>query len=446
MKIVIAGSGDVGFHLAKLLSHEQQDIVLIDQNQEVLDYAFSKLDVITVKGDCSSLSTLERAEVQKANLFLAVTTHESSNIVACILAKKMGARQVIARVRNQEYLTKDQKKTFQELGIDKLISPPLLAAQEIERLVEACQLTDNFAFEGGILNVVGVGLDDDSPFNGLTLREINIKYPHINSRAIAILRKDETILPRSNTKLQRNDHVYFIAREETIQQILEILRKQIKKIKNIMIIGGQELSLQTALRLQNKYNVKIVEKDKSKCKKLVEKLNNTLVIKGDPSNIELLKEEGLEEMDAFIALSPNSETNIISSLMAEESGVYKTIALVDNTDYTHISQNIGVDTIINKKLIAANNIFRYVRKGKIEAITSLHGVDAEIIEFVVEKNNRLTKKPLRELHFPNNAVIGGVIRNNESLLPNGDFVLQKEDKVIIFAMSECIGKLEEIFR
>jgi trk system potassium uptake protein TrkA len=446
MKIVIAGAGDIGFHLAKLLSSEQQDIVLIDTNQDVLDYAQAHLDVITITGDCSSLSILQKAQVNRANLFLAVTTYENNNIVACILAKKLGVKQTIARVSNVEYLGSEQKQTFSELGVDKLIFPTLLASQEIERLVELCQLTDNFAFEGGKLNVVGVTLDDDSPFTGKTLKQIREDHPSIESRAIAILRADKTILPKSLTKLRRNDHVYFIANEDSVSKIIALLSKQIKVIKNVMIIGGGDLGRYTASLLENKYSVTIVEKDKEMCRKLVEKLNKTMVIKADPSNIELLKEEGLSEMDAFIALTPNSETNIIASLMAEESGVYKTIALVDNTIYTHISQNIGVDTLINKKIIAANNIFRYVRKGKIEAIASLHGVDAEIIEYIIHRNNTLTKKPLRDLHFPENAIIAGVIRGEESLLPNGDFQLQVDDKVIVFAMSKCISRLEELFR
>jgi trk system potassium uptake protein TrkA len=445
MKIVIAGAGDIGFHLAKLLSSEQQDIVLIDTNQDVLDYAQTHLDVFTIKGDCSSLSILQKAQVNRANLFLAVTTYENNNIVACILAKKLGARQTIARVSNVEFLGDEQKQTFSELGVDKLIFPTLLASQEVERLVELSQLTDNFAFEGGKLNVVGVTLDDDSPFTGKTLKEIKDNHPGIESRAIAILRGDKTLLPRSQTRLVRNDHVYFIAKEESVSKIITLLTKQIKVIKNIMIIGGGDLGRYTASLLEKKYRVTIVEKDKELCKKLVETLDETMVIKADPSNIELLKEEGLEEMDAFIALTPNSEINIIASLMAEESGVFKTIALVDNTVYTHISQNIGVDTLINKKIIAANNIFRYVRKGKIEAIASLHGVDAEIIEYIIHKNNTLTKKPLRDLHFPENGIIAGVIRGEDSLLPSGDFQLQVGDKVIVFAMSNCIPRLDDLF-
>lgn len=212
-----------------------------------------------------------------------------------------------------------------------------------------------------------------------------------------------------------------------------------------MILGGTDLGIATAKRLEDEYNVTLIEKDKERCKRISEQLNNSLIINGEPSNIELLEEEGLSRMDAFIALSDNSETNIIASLTAKNHGVYKTIAQVENKEYIHISQNIGVDTLINKKLIAANNIFRFVRKGQVEAITSLHGVDAEIIEFVVHKSNQITKKPLKELHFPKTALIGGVIRGEETLIPDGEFQLQLEDKVIIFALPEAINKLEKLF-
>ena len=219
-----------------------------------------------------------------------------------------------------------------------------------------------------------------------------------------------------------------------------------RKIEKIMIVGGTGISYETALLLENKYNVTLIEKEKDTCKYLAERLNRTIVINGEPGNIDLLREEGLTDTDVFIALTPNSETNIITSLTAKNHGVPNTIAQVENATYTHISQDIGVNTLINKKLIAANNIFRFVRKGNIEAIGSLHGVNAEIIEYVISKNNRLTKHPLRELHFPKQALVGGVIRGEETLLPDGDFQFQLNDKVIVFALPEAINKVEQLFK
>lgn len=448
MKIIIAGAGDVGFHLAELLSYENQDIILIDTNQEVLDYAATHLDVLTLRGDSTSIDILEQAETDRAHLVLAVTTSEKTNLVTAILAKKMGARQTIARVDNQEYLASAQRETFRELGIDSLISPQELAAEEILRLVRQCSFTDIFDFEEGKLSVVGVTIDDYSPLVNKKVRDINLNTSpeDVHLQPIAIMRAHRTLIPEGDTVLRRNDHIYFITKKEKIDRLSDSVGKKKIKVKNVMILGGAPLDVVTAKRLEQEYNVTLIEKEKDRCKELSEHLNNTLIINGDASKIDLLVEEGLDQMDAFIALTPNSETNIISSLTAKNHGVYKTIALVENKEYTQISQNIGVDTLINKKLIAANNIFRFVRKGRIEAITSLHGVEAEIIEFVVHKNNRLTKKPLKSLYFPKTALVGGVIRGDDSHIPDGDFQLQVDDKVIVFAMPEAIGKVEKMFR
>ncbi len=446
MKIVIAGAGDVGFHLAELLAYEDKDIVLIDMDQDVLDYASTHLDVLTIKGDSASPHVLENADVERANLFLAVTTSEKTNLVSAILAKKLGARQTIARVNSPEYLLEENKEMFRQLGIDTLISPQELAAAEIARLVQQCSFTDIFEFENGKISLAGITLEEGSRLVNVPLKNFSQYCADDHVRPIAILRGHQTIIPHGDTELRRGDHVYFITKSSKIDDLNELVGKRKIRLKNVMIIGGTPLALATAKRLENDYNVTLIEKDKEMCKELAEELKNTLIIHGDVSNINLLEEEGLSRMDAFIALTPNSETNIIASLTAKNFGVYKTIAQVENKEYTHISQNIGVDTLINKKLIAANNIFRFVRKGRIEAITSLHGVDAEVIEFVVTKSNQLTKKNLRELHFPQTALIGGVIRGEESLIPNGDFRLEINDKVIVFALPEAIGKVEQLFR
>lgn len=445
MKIVIAGAGDVGFHLAELLSIESLDIILIDLEQDVLDYAATHLDVLTLKGDCASLDLLEKAGVNQAKLFLAVTTSEKTNLVSAILAKKLGARQVIARVTNPEYLCGEQKEIFRELGIDILMSPIQLAANEIERLIQRCTFTDLFEFEDGKISLAGLTLRNNSPLLDMRVKDLGNVEKGSVLRPIAILRGHETIIPKGETVLRKNDHIYFITKRDEIEGLEVLLGEKRKDIRKVMIIGGDKLSVSTAKNLEKNYQVTLVVKNKKKAIELSEVLNSTLIIRGDYSNIEMLKEEGLSNMDAFIALTENSETNIIASLTAKNYGVFKTIAQVENREYIHLSQNIGVDTLINKKLIAANNIFRFVRKGKIEAVTSLHGVDAEVIEFVIHKANRTTRKPIKELHFPPTAIIGGVIRGEDSLVPDGDFQLQVGDKVVVFSLPESIAKLEKIF-
>jgi trk system potassium uptake protein TrkA len=446
MKIVIAGAGDVGFHLATLLATENQDIVLIDSDQDVLDYVSTHLDVLTVRGDATSIGILNQARVADSDLFLAVTTSEKTNMMSAIIAKKLGCRSVIARVDNEEYMCTDTMGIICSLGIDQIISPRQLASEEIERLIKQCSFTDIFEFEDGKLSLLGITLDDDSPLVGVRLSDINHLETKADLHPIAILRGHKTIIPRGFTQLQRQDHIYFITKPEKRQLVEEFVGKKQHKVKSIMIVGGTNLAISTARLLQNDYNVTIVEKDKRRCQEINEQLTNVLVIKADYTNITLLQEEGLDNMDAFIALTGNSETNIISCLTARNHGVYKTIAQVENKEYIHISQNIGVDTLINKKLLAANKIFSHIRKGNVEAVTSLNGVDAEVIEYLITKTNQLTKKKVKDLHFPETALIGGVIRGQETLIPNGDTQLHIGDRVIVFALPQAIKRLEELFR
>lgn len=445
MKIVIAGAGDIGFHLAKLLSNENNDIVLIDTEEEVLDYAKTHLDVLTLQGDATSIESLESAEVEECDIFLAVTTSESSNLISAIMAKKMGAKKTISRLTKLEYMKPDKQQMFRDLGIDKIISPTQLAVQEIARLLDHCEVTDHFEFEDGKLSLVGITIDDDSRLINRSIEEAIKKIDNVLFRPLAMLRGQSTILPRPETVFKRKDHVYFIVPSNELSDLMKALGKKPVKVKNVMIVGGNNMGFYTARALQDKYNVKVVAKDKVMCKKMNLKLDNTLVIKGDPGNVELLQEEDLRNMDAFIALTGNSETNIVTSLFAEQVPSIKTIALVDNMDYTHISMNIGVDTLINKKLIAANNIFRFVRKGNIQDITSIHGVNAEVIEYVVTSQSKITQKKIKNMKFPKNAIIGMVIRNGEYIIPTGEFKFETGDKAIIFTLPSAIGPLEMLF-
>ncbi len=446
MKIVIAGAGDVGFHLAELLSSQEQNITLIDLDEDVLHYASTHLDVLALYGDASLFSVLEQAEVADTDLVLAVTTSEKTNLITAILAKKMGARQTVARVNNPEYLAEGQKQVFKELGIDTLISPQALAAEEIKRLLSQCSFTDVFSFENGRLMLVGLTLRENSPVINRPLAELDRPNGgQMQVRPIAVLRGKETIIPHGTSILHPNDHVYFISRPEHLQKLEAYLGQHHREVRRVMILGGSALATTTARLLESEYDITFVEPDKMQCKKLADELSNTLIIHGSPDNIELLKEEGLERMDAFIALTPNSETNIVSCLMAKNYNVPKTIAQVENKEFIHLSQDIGVDTLINKKLIAANNIFRFVRRGKVEAITGLHGVDVEIIEFVIQHPSKLTQHPLREIKFPKNALIAGVIRGEESIIPDGNFQLKLQDKVIVLGRPDCIAQLEQMF-
>ncbi len=446
MRVIIAGAGDIGFHLAKLMAFEKLDIVLIDRDPEILERVRSGLDLITVEGDASNLQVLREAGADKARLVVAVTTSEQTNLLTAILAKKMGARQTIARVRSVAYLDKEPRAQLESLGVDTLISPQLFAAQEIRRLIRRCSLSDIFEFEGGKIALIGIVVDEHSPIINMTVRAVDVLYDQIIFKPIALLRGHQTIIARDDHLLVKGDHIYFLAKSQDIETLSDIIGKKKHEVRNVMILGGTELAAKTAVLLEKEYRVTVVDKDRNRCKNLVSRLSDALVVCADPGNLKELEQEGLVNMDAVVALTENSEANIIASLLAEEAGVYKTIAHVANTDYIRLSQNIGVDTLINEKLIAANNIFRFVRKGKVEAITSLHGSDAEVIEFHLDRGHRTTKHRLNELHIHRASVIGGIVRGDEVIIPNSDFRLEENDKVIVFALPEAIGAVEKLFR
>ncbi|MBB6327987.1 trk system potassium uptake protein TrkA [Algoriphagus iocasae] len=445
MNIVIAGAGDMGYHLAEQLSYDNKDITLIDTDREVLEYVASKLDVLTVQGDSTSFEVLQQANVEHANMVLAVTTSEKTNIVTAVLAKQLGAKRVMARVRNHSYLDPENVNYFKNLGIDNLISPTMLCSREIFNMIENSSFTEVFDFGGGKLNIVGITLDQYNPLVNQRIMDTKTNPIFEDIRIIAILRDQKTIIPRGSTIIRNNDHVFFISNKKNTESIMEVLGQKKVIIKNVMIIGGDDMALTTALRLEDHFRVTLVNKDKERCKWLAENLKNTLVINGDYKNIELLVEEGLEQMDAFLALTDSSETNIITSLTAKNHGVYKTIAHVDTREYIHISHSIGVDSLINKKLVAANEISRYLKKGTVEAVSGIYGVDAEFIQYSVCKMNRLIKKPLRELHFPDSAIVAGVIRGEQVFIPDGDFMLQMDDKAIVLALPEAKVSLEKLF-
>ncbi|TVP44114.1 MAG: Trk system potassium transporter TrkA [Mongoliibacter sp.] len=446
MNIVIAGAGDMGYHLSERLSFENKDITLVDLDKDALDYASAHLDVLTVLGDATSIEILKNANVANANMFMAVTTSEKTNILAAILAKQLGAKRVIARVRNHDYLNPEHDQYFKNIGIDNIISPTMLCSGEISRMIKNSVFSDVFEFEGGKLNVVGITLDQYSNLVNKKIADMRDNPIFEDVKIIAIVRDQITIIPRGNTIIRNNDHVFFISNKKAVSSIVDLLGQKKVSIKNVMIIGGDDMAYTTALTLEHDYRVTLVHKDKERCKWLSERLAKTLVINGDYKNIELLIEEGLEEMEAFISLTESSETNIITSLSAKNHGVYKTIAHVDTREYIHISHSIGVDSLINKKLVAANQITRFFRKGKVEAISGIYGVDAEIIQYVVNKNNRVIKNPLKNLHFPDTAIVAGVIRGEDQVfIPDGEFTLQLEDKAIVLALPSAKIALDKLF-
>jgi len=448
MRIIIAGAGEVGFHLAKLLSYEAQDITLIDCNRENLLYADNHLDIRVIKGDATSLAILKDANVAASDLLISVTSSETTNITVCVLAKQLGVKKTIARISNSEFIEHKEEMQFSKLGIDELISPESLAASEIESLLNESAFNERFEFEGGVLTMLGLNLSRNASFVGKSVKEAAKLLPEIHFVPIAIQRHGTqyTVIPRGDTVFKENDQVYFVTSSEGVDELYRLSGKVKESIKDVMILGGSSIGQKTTKNLcDHKFNVKLIEKNKNKAFDLAEELPGALIINADGRNVELLEEESIDEMDAFVAVTGNSETNIMSCLMAKSKGVKKTVALVENIDYFQLSQSIGVDTLVNKKLIAANTIFRYIRKGDVVAVTQLNNLNAELLEFVVKENAKVCNKYIKDLKFPRSAIIGGVIRDEKGLIALGDFKIQAKDKVVVCCLPRAISKVENLF-
>lgn len=451
MKIIIAGAGEVGFHIAKLLSNEALDIIVVDTDKEKLAKIESQIDVLTHKGDCASFNVLEEIGADKADIFIAVTQLQNTNLMAAFIAKKVGCKKVVARVTNPEFLERKNIIALNRAGVDMLISPEELAANEIFNLVEESIFSEVHSFENGALNLFGVVLDEKATVLNQTVKQVAEKYgDNINIIPIFIIRSSEngyeTLVPRGQTIYQKDDHVYFIALESAKEVIYEILGKQHQALSDIMILGGGRIGTKTAKLLkEHKHNVKIIEQNPEKSYELAEDLHDILILNGDGRDSDLLEEEGISETDAFIAVTGRSETNIMACLLAKSKGVKKTIALVENTDYIHLSQEIGIDGFINKKLMAANAIFKHIRRGKVLDVTNLYDLQAEVLEFKVEENSKIAYKKINDLKFPKEAIVGGVVRDGKGYIPIKGLEIRPLDRVVVFSQPECINKVEAYF-
>jgi trk system potassium uptake protein TrkA len=434
--------------LAKLLSFESQDITLIDTHRDSLSYADTHLDIRVVRGDATSIKVLENSNVIDTDLVIAVTSSETTNITVCVLAKQLGAKRTIARISITEFIDRKDEVGFTKFGIDELISPESLAANEIELLLNQSAFNDTYEFEGGALTMIGLHLNRTNSFIDKTVKEVASVFPNLKYVPIAMQRygTQYTIIPRGDTQFKEGDQVYFITTKEGVDEIYELTGKERHEIRNVMILGGSNIGYKTASDLcKNRFNVKLIENDKEKAFEIADDIPSCLVINGDGRNVELLLEEDVQDMDAFISVTGNSETNIMSCLVAKSKGVKKTIALVENMDYFQLSHSIGIDTLINKKLLAANNIFRYIRKGEVVAMTKLNNMNAELLEFVVTPSSNVTNKIIRDIDIPRSAIIGGVVRDGEGQIALGDFKIQSGDRVVVCCQPQSISKVEKLF-
>ena len=445
MKIIVAGAGAVGSHLAKMLSQENHDIVLIDPDEDKLRQVGSSLDVMTRVGSATSISDLLECNVKKADLFVSVATSEETNITASILSKRLGAKKTIARIDNAEYLYAKHREHFISMGIDYMIYPEKIASREIVGLLHQTGSSDLVDFSGGKLSLYVIKLDEDSRIINRTLNELSVESEKNDFRAVAITRKGETIIPTGEFMFIAGDFVYVIATQEGIESLQNFSGKKNYDVRNIMILGGSRIGMLTAKDIGSQHTIKLIEQNREKSYALSNILNNTLVINGDGRDINMLIEEGLENMDAFIAVTGDAEINILSCMLAKKMGVKKTIAEVENIDYIALAENMGIDSIINKKLIAASRIFRFTTSEAVSNVKCLTGTTAEVLEYLVKPKVRITEATLNQLSFPDDSILGGVIRGETSFIANGNTLIQPDDKVLVFALPSAISKVSKFF-
>jgi trk system potassium uptake protein TrkA len=455
MKIIIEGAGQVGSHLAKMLSHEGSDITVIDDDESRLQQLTAVADVVTVLGDPSSFKVLKDAGCAKADLFIAVNPFKTQtvNIVSSLIAKKLGSRRVIARVDDEAYLLPENKLMFKDMGIDMLFYPEKIASDEILDMLKHTASTDSMDFARGKLQMVVFRLDDDSPILDMKVAEFTAAMTaasvEAQFRIIAIARKGETIIPKFDTKFNYNDHLYIIAKREGVPTIMKFLGKDNIEVNSVMILGGSEIAEMLAAQLyrQQLESVKIIEIDKKRSRELSERLPaDVMVANGDGRNSDFLVEEGIRDYDALVAVTGNDEANILACVVAKKFGVARTIAQVENLEYVRLAEDMGVDVVINKKLITAGRIFKFTLSDKVRFVRYMSGTDAEVLEYTAAPDSKVTQGQLKDIAFPRNAIIGGVIRGSDSFIAVGDTRIEPYDRVAVFALPDTVKEVDRFFK
>lgn len=445
MKIIIAGAGAVGTHLAKLLSGEKQDIILIDEDEEKLSKVGSNFDLMTINLSPTSISGLKEAGVTGCDLFIAVTPIESQNMTACMLATSLGAKKTVARIDNYEYLLPKHKEFFARLGVHSLIYPEMLAARDIVDAVRMSWIRQWWEFAGGALVLIGTKMRETAEILNVPLHELGGR--NIPFHIVAIKRGAETIIPRGDDYIRLNDVVYFTTTKKYIPYIRKIAGKEnYADIRNVMIMGGSRIAVRAAQYMPDYMRTKIIENNLARCHRLTELVDdNVMVINGDGRDVELLLEEGIKNTEAFVALTDSSETNILACLAAKRLGVTKTVAEVENVDYISMAESLDIGTVINKKFIAASHIYQMMLDADVSNVKCLTFANADVAEFTVKEGSMITRSAVKNIGLPKGATIGGLIRNGEGILVTGNTVIQPDDHVVVFCLGMMIKKLEKYF-
>ena len=444
MRIVIAGAGEVGTHLAKLLSREDMEISLLDEHQDRLGDLSANYDMLTKAGNPTSIRDLKEIGVKDCDLFISVTPLETENMTACLIANGLGAKRTLARIDNYEYLLPENKKFFEQMGLNHLIYPEVLAANEIEESLRTNWMRYHLHLCQGALELCIIKVRDTAKILGKTF-ESGV-YKHNKYRIVAIKRDQDTFVPRGKDAVLSGDMVYCMCPKENMEFMREELGKSKREIKNVIFFGGGRIARKAAIELNDEMNIKIIEKDRELCNILSEKVPNALIINADGSDMEVLKEEGIQEADAFVAVTDSSEANIFACLAAKRFGVHKTIAEVENLDYIPMAQGLDIGTVLNKKTIAASYIYQMLLDATVRGVHNLTSADAEIVEFYAKEGSAITKDKVRHLNIPWEANIGGIVRAGEGILVNGDTQIIAGDLVVVFCKSHVIRNLEHFFK
>jgi len=443
LKIIIIGAGKVGCQIAKTLSSENHDVTLIEKNDIIRQSAQNNLDVLTILGNGANVRTLEEAGIKQADMIIAVTSNDEANMIACMTAKQFGVPQKIARIRNPEYLYANALSR-EKLGIDLTINPERATAKEIVKLLKSpINVAQVQSFAGGKVQLFELKVEKSFPFINQQLKAITFKYPIL---VAAIYRNDNIIIPGGEEKITTGDNLYVLIKKDYFLGLNEIFNEKPLNMQNVLILGGSRIGIQTAAILAKLgINTKLIERDEEKCEKIAESLPRTLVINGDGTNIDLLKAEGIETIDGFVAVTGFDEDNLLVALLAKHLGTKKVIAKVDRTNYIPILEKIGVDAVVNPRITTASAILRFIRRGKIISLTLLKEGEAEVIELIVSPHSKIINKPLKKANLPQDTIIGAIVRKDEVIIPHGDDIIQPDDKIIIFALSSDIKKIEKIF-
>ncbi|MEO9885468.1 MAG: Trk system potassium transporter TrkA [Balneola sp.] len=449
MKIIIIGAGEIGYDLASVLSKEKHDVIVLDHEKESLTKVSEKLDVLVKEGNATSATDLNKSGVSQADIVISVTSVDEVNMIASMISKKLGAKMVIARVRNDEFSQKDSPLKATDLGIDMMINPELSAAQEIAQLLKRSAASDVINLADDMMQLIGIRLDRNAPIIGKTLIEYASENSEITFRVVAIARRGRTLMPRGPMKLQTFDQIFILAKTEDIPTIIETTGKSETDLNRIMIAGGSGIGTTIARILcgdsKKNWSVKLIEPDYERAEELAIELKNAMILHGNPTDPDLLASEGITDMDAFIAVTDDEESNIISCLMAKHLDVKKTVALVSKPDFIPLAQTIGLDAVVNKKVAASNEIHRHVRSGQVISVTELRGIKAEVIELLAAEKSKVIGKQIQKLKLPDGCIIGGVLCQGSVEIATGKTEIKAGDRVMVFCLPEAIEKITKLF-